>query len=162
MSEQEVEKVKTIFKHFGADAEFKEHAPVLTSEQAAEVRGGKLEEGVKSMLIKEKGSAPANYAIVNVPANLKVGLSKVARFLSVHDVEIASPAEVLEQTGCELGAVPPLAHKNKLRILVDNRVFNNKYNEFNCGLRTASVRIRSTDLRRIFEQLGFSFGDFAK
>ena len=48
---------------------------------------------------------------------------------------IATNNEVMEKTGCEIGAVPPFLHKEKIQILVDKKIYDNDISTFNIGLR---------------------------
>jgi len=75
---------------------------------------------------------------------------------------MATPDEVLEKTGCEIGSVPPFGHKEIIKILVDEGVFENQMNAFNIGLRTHSVKIKTEDLERLFFKLEITSGKFAK
>ena len=150
MSEKETEKVLTAFKTAGADFTLKEHEPVLTSKDAARVRGSLLKQGVKALVIKIK--KPEEFVIVNVPADKRVNLKKVKQILNVNRLTIATPKEALYITGCEVGSVPPLGHKNNLKILVDETVFDNDFNEFNIGQKTVSAKIKTSDLKKVFEK----------
>ena len=78
------------------------------------------------------------------------------------NIRLATPEEVLEKTGCEIGAVPPFGHKTKIPILVDTQIYQNKDSAFNIGLRTHSVKILSEEMKIIFTKLNVIEGDFVK
>ena len=75
---------------------------------------------------------------------------------------MATPEEVIFQTGCEIGAVPPFGHKEIIPILVDFGVYDNHHNAFNIGLRTHSVKIKTELMRVVFEKVNAKEGIFSK
>ncbi|MBS3072096.1 YbaK/EbsC family protein [Candidatus Pacearchaeota archaeon] len=70
--------------------------------------------------------------------------------------------EVMEKTGCQIGAVPPFGHKDSIPILVDKGVYNNKESAFNIGLRTNSVKIPTQEMSVVFKDINAIEGDFVK
>ena len=75
---------------------------------------------------------------------------------------MATPDEVLEKTGCEIGSVPPFGHKEIIKILVDEGVFENQMNAFNIGLRTESLKIETEDMKKVFLKINAQEGIFSK
>ena len=161
MGKEEVEKIKYIFSELGVAPEYLEHEAVITSEDAAKTRGFELKQGIKAILFTNGGG---EFVVVDVPADKKVDQKIVAKGMgwSNSKTRIATPAEVLEQTGCEIGSVPPFGHKNSLKICYDERIFDNDYNAFNIGLRTHSVKVKTEDVRHVFEKLNLIKGYFIK
>jgi len=161
MSFDEVNKIKKIFSDNKIHVEYLVHEPVLTSEDAAKQRGFELKQGVKAILFTNQSGG---WVVVDVPADKQVNQKVVANFLgwSKSKIRMATPDEVLEKTGCEIGSVPPFGHKEIIKILVDEGVFENQMNAFNIGLRTHSVKIKTEDLERLFFKLEITSGKFAK
>lgn len=162
MSQAECEKIKELLQSAGASFEEIEHEAVRTSAEAAAVRGQKLSQGVKALLVKFKRKGKEFFAIVDLPADKKADWKKAKKVLQASEVKLASEAEVLEQTGCEPGGVAPLGHKNKLPILVDPAVFAEEVVEFNAGLKTKSIRIASGELRKTLEKVGVAYFELAE
>jgi Ala-tRNA(Pro) deacylase len=75
---------------------------------------------------------------------------------------MATPEEVLEITGCEIGSVPPFGHKTTVPILVDVNVFENTESAFNIGLRTNSVKILTPEMRSLCQDISAIEGNFVK
>ena len=161
MSFDEVNKIKKIFSDNKIHVEYLVHEPVLTSEDAAKQRGFELKQGVKAILFTNQSGG---WVVVDVPADKQVNQKVVADFLGwiKSKTRMATPDEVLEKTGCEIGSVPPFGHKEIIKILVDEGVFENQMNAFNIGLRTHSVKIKTEDLERLFFKLEITSGKFAK
>lgn len=161
MGIDEVIRIKEKFSSLNLEVEYLEHEAVLTSIDAAKTRGFELKQGIKAILFTNEVK---EWVIVNVAADKKIDQKKVASFLnwSKSKIRMATPAEVLEITGCEIGSVPPLCHKSKIKILVDNGIFENTINDFNIGLLTSSVKINTLDVRVAFEDANAVFGNFIK
>ncbi len=161
MSAHELQKIKSEFERLGLHPTYLEHEPVITSEDAAKTRGFALKQGIKALLFTNSNGA---WVIVNVPGDKKVVSSKVATQMkwSKRDIRMATPDEVLEITGCEIGSVPPFGHKSDIPLLVDTEVFDNKESAFNIGLRTHSVLIPTEEIKIIFNEVNASTGEFAK
>ena len=161
MSSNELNKIKNEFARLSLHPTYLEHEPVITSEEAARIRGFELKQGIKALLFTDQKN---NWVIVNVPADRKVDDKKVAVKLgwSKSGIRIATPEKVAEITGCQIGSVPPFGHKVAVSILVDVLVFDNIESVFNIGLRTNSVKILTTEMRTLFREIGATEGDFVK
>ncbi len=161
MSVNELEKIKSEFARLSLHPTYLEHEAVITSEDAAKTRGFELKQGIKSLLFTD---GKGNWAIVDVPADRKADQKKVASQMgwSKGATRMATPEEVEEITGCQIGSVPPFGHKNTIPILVDTNVFENTESAFNIGLRTNSVKILTLEMKTLFEDIGAVIGDFVK
>jgi prolyl-tRNA editing enzyme YbaK/EbsC (Cys-tRNA(Pro) deacylase) len=161
MSEQEVNKIKKIFSDLSISPQYLEHEPVITSVDAAKTRGFELKQGIKAIVFT---NGKGDFVVTDVPADKKVDQKLVATAVgwSKGSIRIATEQEVLEQTGCLIGSVPPFGHKNPLKIFYDEKVFENEFNAFNIGLRTHSVKIKTDDVRKTFQQLNLIKGNFIK
>lgn len=135
--------------------ELLEHEPVFTSADAARVRGVHASMGVKAIVLK---TASGGFVLACVPGDKKVDTKKLSDILGEKRVFLASPPEVLELTGCEIGSVSPLCAIFGIRVLFDKTVFDNELVEFNVGLHTHSVRMPSAELKRV---LAPQVNDFA-
>lgn len=160
MSQAEVQRIKQFFAGHGIKTTYLEHEPVVTSEDAAKTRGFELKQGIKAILLTNG----IGWVVVNIPADKKVDIKKVAdnREWSKNKIKMATPDEVLHMTGCEIGAVPPFGHKEKIPTLVDRGVYNNKESTFNIGLRTISVKIETELMKIVFDTLNAEEGEFTK
>ncbi|MDZ4256936.1 MAG: YbaK/EbsC family protein [archaeon] len=148
MGQSERDAILRTFKEQNIPFEHFTHEPVYTSQQAMAARKGELHNGVKAMVLEtERGVVLALLA-----ADLKMDLKRFGEILEFKKVKLASKEIVLEKTGCEPGAVPPFWFSTPLPIYLDESVFDHEWAEFNIGLLTESVRIRTADLRKILPQ----------
>lgn len=161
MAEAEVERIKEFFNRMNIQPTYLEHKAVITSEDAASTRGFKLKQGIKAILFTNDGN---EWVVVDVPADKKVDSKKVAEKIgwSKSKTRIATEQEVADKTGCQIGAVPPFGHKEEIKIFVDTGVYDNEENAFNIGLRTHSVKIKTSDMKKVFEKINAEEGIFSK
>jgi len=125
-----------------------EHAAVYTSEEAAKVRGVDLKTGVKALILK---SDVKGFILGLVAADKRVDLKKLAKVVGVKSLELASAAEVLKLTGCEVGSVHPFGNLFGLPTFLDRSVLENELVNFNAGLHTVSISMKAKDLVKAIE-----------
>ncbi len=159
MGMEEVQRIKALFQDLGIEPVYLEHEPVLTSEDAAKTRGFQLKQGIKAIVLTNGNN---EWLIVDVPADKKVNIKAVAekKSWSKGKTRMATPEEVLEKTGCQIGAVPPFGHKTEIPLFVDEAIFENQESAFNIGLRTHSVKLKTTEMKKLLQELHASFGVF--
>ncbi len=164
MAQQEVEVIKAIFSSLKLNPTYHEHAEVKTSQEAALTRGVELKSGIKALLLTNGEGKDEAWVIANIPADQKADLKKVAEKIgwSKGRIRMATPEEVEKITGCIIGAVPPFGHRKKIKMLVDREVYDNKESNFNIGLRTQSVRIKTKEMKILFDYLKAQEGEYTK
>ena len=122
-----------------------EHAPVRTSEEAARVRGTPPEAGAKALVVRAE-DRPVQCVL---PGNLRVDNARLRGILGVRALRFATPAELLELTGCVPGAVPPFGNLFGLPVLVDQLLLQREDIAFNAGSTSVSIVMRAADFARL-------------
>ena len=148
MSELEVKKIRQLLDSNKKEYKLSEHEPVYTSEQAAKVRGGELKTGVQALVLKTHES---KFILVLVAADRRIDLKKLAKHLNTKSLKLAKPKEVLKRTSCEIGSVHPFGIIHNLPTYLDTSVLENEYVEFNVGVHTKSIRMKSKDLVEVIK-----------
>ncbi|MDH5688259.1 MAG: YbaK/EbsC family protein [Candidatus Bathyarchaeota archaeon] len=120
-----------------------EHEPVYTSKQAAKIRGVEQKTGVKALVLRTK---EGGFVMGLVAADRRMDLNKLAKIAETKSLELASPKEVLETTGCEVGAVHPFGNLHGLPTYMDVSVLESDLVNFNAGLHTVSIQMKAKDL----------------
>ena len=161
MSSKEVKKIKEFFSKLPLHPKYLEHREVTTSEEASKIMNITLKQGIKAILFTDTKN---NWIVVDIPADKKVDEKQVATLLgwSKNKIRMATPEEIVQKTGCEIGAVPPFGHKELIPILVDQKVYENEESAFNIGLRTISVKIPTKEMKIVFEKSQAREGNFTK
>ncbi len=155
MSEQTFLKIKKLLEENKISYEAIEHEPVVTSEDAARVRGNKLSMGVKAMILK----CDKEFIMVTLPANKRIDSDKVKKQLNSKKLRFASIEEVKEIIDCERGGVPPFGFLFGIKTLSDKGILDNKEIEFNAGLTTKSIKMKSQDYFKVANVIK---GDFSE
>ena len=71
---------------------------------------------VKSLVLRTDG----NFILCLVAGDKRCSLNKVKKILNMKDVSMADAEQVKSQTGFSIGGVSPVAHLNKIKILIDS------------------------------------------
>lgn len=132
------------------------HEPTPTSEDSARVRGTRLEEGVKALILRGKNSKK-NYQM-NIPSHLKLDMKAVAEAVG-EKCEFEDPAVIKERYGLVVGGVPPFGNLLNIDTFFDDRVVGYEQAAFNCGAQTESIIMKAKDLIRLVQP---KLGNFAK
>jgi len=139
--EEVFEEILKLFKVNKIKYKVFEHDPVLTSEQAAKIRGTKIEQGAKALVM----IADNNPIMVVISAAKKVDSEKVKKEFGIKDLRMAKAEEVEQLTGIKIGAVSPFGMIHNLPTFIDISLGKNKTIAFNAGLHTKSVEISYKD-----------------
>ena len=124
---------------------FTHPGPIASLEQAAEERGQRPEQVVRSLLFRLSAE---EFVMVLMAGPRQVSWPALRAYLGTSRLTTASKEEVLEQTGYETGAVSPFGLPSKIRILVDESIFTEEEVSIGSGVRFTTVILRSADLRQ--------------
>ena len=86
-----------------------------TALEAASSLGCEVGAIIKSLLFKTENS----FILCRVSGDKKASLSKIKKLLNKKDLSMASAHDVKDITGYTIGGVSPVAHLNKIDILID-------------------------------------------
>ncbi|MBX9923475.1 MAG: aspartate--tRNA(Asn) ligase [Rhabdochlamydiaceae bacterium] len=145
-----------LMKDKGIEYKYLTHEHTPTSEDSARVRGTKLEEGVKSILLRGKNSKK-NYQF-NISSHQKLDMKAVADLVG-EKCEFEDPAVILERFGLIIGGVPPFGPLLGLDTFFDEEIKQGSSVAFNCGLPTESIVMKTKDL---IELVAPKWGLFSK
>lgn len=85
----------------------------------------------------------------------RIDFEKVRREVNCKDVRLAKAKEVKEITGYDIGALPPIAHKQKITTIIDKKLTEIKEDEIiycGGGLHYHLLRIEKGKLLKILEK----------
>ncbi|MBA4319750.1 MAG: hypothetical protein C0412_15225 [Flavobacterium sp.] len=117
---------------------------VKNANEAAMETGLDLEKMIKTLIFKSDDK----YLALLIPSPKKVNTQQVNQKLGLK-INMASPKEILEVTGCEIGTVTILGLKNKLSIYVDSSVMKYDTIGIASGVKGAEILMNPDDLRKI-------------
>ena len=87
-----------------------------TAKDAAESLGSEVGAIVKSLVFRTDDT----FLICLVAGDKRCSLNKLKKIINKKDVSMANADEVKINTGFSIGGVAPIAHLNKLKILIDH------------------------------------------
>ncbi len=132
----------------------KEHAPTPTSEDSARERGESKKIGAKALLFKiEK-----KFILTILPADRQVDSKILKSLYKAKNIRMATLEELQELTGCEKGAVPPFGllltptanqEQSEIDMIIDQALFDEEYMAFNAGSLTTSIKMKTSDYKKI-------------
>lgn len=132
------------------------HEAAPTSEDSARVRNTSLSEGVKSIILKGKGSKK-NFQL-NIAAHQKLDMKAVAELVG-EKCEFEDAEVIKERYGLQVGGIPPFGNLLNLDTYFDEGIISNARSAFNCGTLTESIIMSSKDLVALVQP---KMGRFAK
>jgi Ala-tRNA(Pro) deacylase len=134
------DRLQELFTSAHAPFRLMEHQPAGPTDVASAIRGNRLQEAAKAMvLIAVKGKKEREYILAVVPGNRRINF-KAVRTLSNSSYVGLAPAEKAEElTGCVMGSVPPFSFHPDLKLLVDRQLLNNAQIVFNAGRLDQSI-----------------------
>ena len=127
-----------------------EHEPEGRTEVIARIRGNRIEQSIKSMVVQVRLSRKENiYCLANVPGDCRIDFNGLKRHFDADSVAFASREKAQELTGCVIGAIPPFSFSDQLPVLADPLIQQNEHVVFNAGRLDRSIFMRLEDYIRI-------------
>lgn len=145
-----------LLKDRGMPFEHSIHEQAHTSLDSAKIRETRLHEGIKSLILRGKGSNK-NYQ-VNIPAHLRLDMKAVTLLIG-EKCELEDPQVIQERFGLMLGGIPPFGPLINLETFFDLQIKELEKVAFNCGLPTESIIMNGKDLIALIQP---HFGALAK
>ncbi len=134
----------------GATFRVVQHVPEGRTELIAQIRGNRLEQAIKSMVVQVRhGKKDNRYYLANIPGDRRVDLSAIALQLGGDSAAFAARAKAEALAGCVIGSIPPFSFNEDLIVLADPAIQRNEEVVFNAGRLDRSIFMRSDDYLRI-------------
>ena len=133
-----------------------EHVAVYTSEQARRLRPSLSGTSAKNLFLRNKKGN--QYYLLVYPDKKSADLKSLAAKLGLTRLSLASPERLLEVLGIEPGAVSLLAlvndTDNKVKVLVDQDLWQEDYLQFHPLINTATLVISLNNIIKLLEATG--------
>jgi Cys-tRNA(Pro) deacylase len=123
---------------------FRHENPVTSFEQAAEERGQRASQIVRSILFR---IAENDFVMVLIAGSTQVSWKILRKHLGSSRMTMATEEEVLTMTGYRVGAVSPFGVPNPIRVLIDESVLLEDEISIGSGIRNTAILLKSADLR---------------
>lgn len=127
-----------------------EHEPEGRTEVIAKIRGNRIEQSIKSIVVQVRLNRKENiYCLANVPGDCRIDFEGLKRHFDADSVAFASRDKAQELTGCTIGAIPPFSFSDQLQVLADPLIQENEEVVFNAGRLDRSIFMKLDDYIRI-------------
>lgn len=139
----------------GIKHEIINHRKVFTALDAAATLKVKLEQVVKSLLIK----VDKDFYLALLPANKNLDLKKLAKSLSVPQKKVSIPKEKVMKTKFKVkpGAMSAFGSIYKIPVIVDKSLMKVRDGIFSSGSFVESLRIKTKDYLKFEEPIEANF-----
>jgi Ala-tRNA(Pro) deacylase len=134
----------------GASYRVLEHEPEGRTEMIAKIRGNRIEQSIKSIVVQVRLNRKENlYCLANVPGDCRIDFDGIKNYFNADSVAFASRDKAQELTGCGIGAIPPFSFSDQLQVLADPLIQENEEVVFNAGRLDRSIFMKLDDYLRI-------------
>lgn len=141
----------TVLKNSGVLIQIFQHQkPIYSLHQAAEERGHLPEQIIRSILFRLSNT---NFVMVLIAGEKQISWKALRAYLGERRLSLASPEEVFQQTGYEIGAVTPFGLPQPIRILADPSVFIHKEISLGSGKKGNALIMSPTVIKDLFPTL---------
>ena len=144
------DQLRALLDREGASYRVIEHAPEGRTEVIAKIRGNRIEQSIKSMVLQVRLTRKENiYCLANIPGDCRVDFDGVKAFYEADSVAFAKREKAEELTGCVIGSIPPFSFSDELQLLADPLIRQNEEVVFNAGRLDRSIMMNLDDYIRI-------------
>jgi len=134
----------------GARYRIIEHEPEGRTELIAQIRGNRIEQSIKSIVVQVRLNKKENiYCLANVPGHCRVDLNAIKDHFNADSIGMAQREKAQALTGCVVGAIPPFSFSDQLQVLADPLIQENAEVVFNAGRLDRSIFMDLADYIRI-------------
>ena len=149
---KKIEQLKQILDAAGADYAILAHdETVRSAEDGVEKGFGELCVMAPTLILKTE----AGYLVAIIGGETRLSYKKIKKGLGLKNISLATPAQVLEATGAEVGTVSLV--NPGLRTMVDQRLPEQEMVYGGCGVSYHTLRIRVADLVAVTRAQVFDF-----
>jgi Cys-tRNA(Pro) deacylase len=120
--------------------------PTMTAQDAATQLHVPLETIIKSILFTDEKLSPI---LAILTGDKKVDRKKLASVVDASKVRMGTPEVTKEFTGFEVGVMPPVAHKNRILTVIDQKVMSFGKVYGGSGTAEALIEIDPRDIVRL-------------
>ncbi|CAG1000697.1 hypothetical protein ANAEL_02936 [Anaerolineales bacterium] len=144
------DQLRALLDREGAVYRVLEHEPEGRTEFITKIRGNRIEQAIKSMVVQVRMSKKENrYYLANVPGDCRVDFDAIKSHFNAVGIGMAPREKAEALTGCVIGSIPPFSFSDQLGVLADPLIKENEEVVFNAGSLEKSIFMRMEDYFRI-------------
>ena len=144
------EQLRALLDKEGAVYRVIEHESEGRTEFITKIRGNRIEQAIKSMIVQVRMSKKENlYYLANVPGDCRVDFDAIKAHFNAAGIGMAPREKAEALSGCVIGSIPPFSFNEKLGVLADPMIKENDEVVFNAGSLERSIFMKMEDYFRI-------------
>lgn len=144
------EQLRALLDREGAIYRVLEHEAEGRTEFITQIRGNRIEQAIKSMVVQVRMSKKENlYYLANVPGDCRVDFDAIKAHFNAAGIGMAPREKAEALTGCVIGSIPPFSFNDQLGVLADPLIKENEEVVFNAGSLEKSIFMKMEDYFRI-------------
>ncbi len=144
------EQLRALLDKENASYRVLEHEAEGRTELITHIRGNRIEQAIKSMVVQVRMSKKENfYYLANVPGDCRVDFDAIKAHFNAASIGMAPREKAEALTGCVIGSIPPFSFNEKLGLLADPMIKENDEVVFNAGSLEKSIFMKMEDYFRI-------------
>lgn len=124
------------------------HRKVYTAYDAAQTTKRKLEQIVKTLMVKAGGT----YYLIHVPANKNINLEKLAKVLDVKKVTIPTEKQIAKALNIKPGSLTAFGFMHKVETVIDKNLLKVKKAVFSSGSLTESIEMPVKEFAKLTDK----------
>jgi Ala-tRNA(Pro) deacylase len=127
-----------------------EHEAEGRTEFITKIRGNRIEQAIKSMVVQVRMSKKENlYVLANVPGDCRVDFDAIKVHFNAVGIGMALREKAEALPDCIIGSIPPFSFNDQLGVLADPLIKENEEVVFNAGSLEKSIFMKMEDYFRI-------------
>ncbi|MEM2981141.1 MAG: YbaK/EbsC family protein [Thermoproteota archaeon] len=138
--------LENLLRRLGVEYRILFHGETYSANKASKELGLSLKDIAKTIVFVNEKKEPL---MVIMSGDRKVNQDKLAKMLGFKKLRLATRDEVLNFTGYEAGAVPPVGHIKQIPAMVDESLLSNEKVYAGGGAVNATLEISPVDIVRI-------------
>jgi Ala-tRNA(Pro) deacylase len=144
------QQLRALLDKEGAVYRVLEHEAEGRTEFITRIRGNRIEQAIKSMVVQVRMSKKENlYYLANVPGDCRVDFDAIKSHFNAASIGMAPREKAEMLTGCIIGSIPPFSFNDQLGVLADPLIRENEEVVFNAGSLEKSIFMKMEDYFRI-------------
>jgi Ala-tRNA(Pro) deacylase len=129
----------------GARYRVMDHEPEGRTDAASAIRGHRLEQAAKCMVVGIKSDRGTRYVLAVIPGHRRVDFKRLRRLLDGRDAVLAPPADAERLAGCVSGSIIPFSFHHELELVVDPDLLEQPELFFNAARLDRSIALTTED-----------------
>lgn len=129
----------------GARYRVMDHEPEGRTDAASAIRGHRLEQAAKCMVVVIRSDHGARYVLAVIPGHRRIDYKRLRRLLDGRDATLAPPADAERLAGCVTGSIIPFSFHHELELVVDPDLLEQPELFFNAARLDRSIALTTED-----------------